>query len=64
MLKLIGEKSGTEDDAQSTAECPEGTVLVNCEIILGSDKLYHDGVKIKDGKICVLRIFFGFKHKN
>ena len=45
----IGNKSGTEDDDMSLAECPEEAVLVNCEIILGHKTLKHDGVKIKDG---------------
>ena len=46
---IYGDHSAREDDAVSTARCLEGSVLVNCEILVQDNFTLHDGMRISDG---------------
>ena len=41
---VISEKSGAEDDEFTTAQCPDGYLLVGCEV----QGAFSDGLKIPD----------------
>ena len=41
---VISEKSGTKDDEFTTAQCPEGYLLVGCEV----QGAFSDGLRVPD----------------
>ena len=64
---IEGDHSARKDDAVSTARCPEGSVLVNCEILVHEKSNLHDGMRISDHGDCVAanaRIFTSVQVSN
>ena len=52
-IQQDGEWSERINDRVSVATCPEGSVLVNCEIVLENEYDNHDGLRINGGDSCV-----------